>query len=612
MGVVWIVCSANIVAMKISDAAKREKLAHIMVARKFKKEGYKHKSVILGLDQYFIGPSKSEYGVVITKQALDKSGFLKGLSEIVAQDQEKKIPLEGFSLSQIKLVCDLLQTGQIKQNLSLSALIESSEVFNRFSIDNDSIKILFLEIQKATVREKKDIVNIIRELPEDLQRLFIVGEITDYLKRFIIKGKKKYCPVNSNFTNMANIQRLLFVDNATIIASFNEDGGNYESIGLWYDCDPSKTNYTSDYRSFGKDGNDKQWKEIAVSADGNKVITIGTTKFFLWDKIKTDEPVVMSFGSAEKCKKVAFNLRADRVVSVGSNNELWLWDITNPFAIVFTSLSSSTITNQSINAVVFSPDGTKIVSAGKELILWDINNPVNSKVIRTFNQEAQVVAISPDGNKIVSDGDGLALYDIKNVDNIISYSFMDNPVAMKSVIFSTDSDQVFSCYASPEGFGSYRDPVTIFTMWNIRNLVHGNKENLTFENLVIKEKSDIAVFSPQGNNLAIQDVTNYIFVVYGLFTDEEIKLIKDVGGWNIDDLLSLYKFLKSLPTIGFIQIEQLAKELSVLSSEIQSLLQKLFPVQRSRGWSLVSMFDIYPTSKIVDDETSFFKKYFKF
>jgi len=112
-------------------------------------------------------------------------------------------------------------------------------------------------------------------------------------------------------------------------------------------------------------------------------------------------------GHPNTVSKVAFSPDGSKIVSGswGAQNNLILWDITDPNNITHKSLAGHL---DDVYSVAFSPDGSKIVSgcwgAQNNLILWDITDPNNitHKSLAGHPGSVLSVAFSPDGSKIVS------------------------------------------------------------------------------------------------------------------------------------------------------------------------------------------------------------------
>src|SRR3990170_3989866 len=116
-------------------------------------------------------------------------------------------------------------------------------------------------------------------------------------------------------------------------------------------------------------------------------------------------------GHPNNVNTVALSPDGSKIASggLGQQNNLMLWDISNPGVITHQVLAGNP---DNVFSVAFSPDGSKIVSGclgqRSNLIVWDISNPgaITHQVLAGHPNAVFSVAFSPDGKMIVSGSNG--------------------------------------------------------------------------------------------------------------------------------------------------------------------------------------------------------------
>src|SRR5262249_29939403 len=104
---------------------------------------------------------------------------------------------------------------------------------------------------------------------------------------------------------------------------------------------------------------------------------------------------------------VAFQHRADRLVSLEVDGGIPVWDLRHPDRLpaIFTDSIARFSPNNGLVGyrlaypVAFSPDGERIAAGGPSLRLWDAKNPSARPVVIPFTGS---VAFSPDGTRLAS------------------------------------------------------------------------------------------------------------------------------------------------------------------------------------------------------------------
>ncbi len=269
---------------------------------------------------------------------------------------------------------------------------------------------------------------------------------------------------------------------------------------------------------------------VAFNYDGTKIVSGckgHQNNLILWDISNPHNIVYQTFvGHPSRVNSVAFNHDGTKIISGcdGNQNNLILWDISNPHNIVRRKLIGHP---RGVRAVAFSHDGTKIVSGcyvnQNNLILWDISNLQNitQKTLVGHPDDVYAVAFSHDDTKIVSGCKGhqnnLILWDISNPDNITPKTLAGHPDNVTAVAFSHyDTKIVSGCW----------DDKNNLILWDI-----SNPQNITQKPLVGHPDTVFTVaFSPDDtkivsgcdsdhNNLILWDISNPDNIVQQILID---------------------------------------------------------------------------------------------
>ena len=198
--------------------------------------------------------------------------------------------------------------------------------------------------------------------------------------------------------------------------------------------------------SFGEDSNANT---VTFSADGNRILT-GSSDYQrqfsaapkmtlkLWDastgKLLRDlddttehvESVATAPGGA---LAASYGYSSDRAVSSKSEGAIKLWDLGSGNLIRTIPVKDQYRYDQ----IVFSPDGTRVLSGGNEVKLWDT---ATGRLIRHFKAQGsfnggKYLAFSPDGKKVLVGGGQMLLWDAENGRVLHTFKDIDHagPVA---------------------------------------------------------------------------------------------------------------------------------------------------------------------------------------
>lgn len=194
----------------------------------------------------------------------------------------------------------------------------------------------------------------------------------------------------------------------------------------------------------------------AYSPDGRRIVSGAMDNTLkLWDA-KTGVAIITLAGHAENVLACAFSPDGARIVSASEDKTLKLWDAaTGAELATFTGHTGPAL------ACAFSPDGKRIVSGGGqtdfrnpadsfgELKLWDV---ATGKELATFaghTREVNACVFSPDGTQIVSASSHttMKLWDATTGKELASFASQSRYAAGSSAnacAFSPDGKQIVS------------------------------------------------------------------------------------------------------------------------------------------------------------------------
>jgi WD40 repeat protein len=146
---------------------------------------------------------------------------------------------------------------------------------------------------------------------------------------------------------------------------------------------------------------------VAFSPDGKQVLTGGAGSAQLWDPATAQ--IIREFGSNEEAvESVAFSVDGVRVATGSPTNVVRVWETeTGRLLLGFTTSST-----EHVSDLEFSPDGTRLLTAGdRGAQLWDL---ATGALLVEFGSPgwAAEAAFSPDGLRVLTAGGvGLRMWD---------------------------------------------------------------------------------------------------------------------------------------------------------------------------------------------------------
>ncbi|WP_353571438.1 hypothetical protein [Candidatus Albibeggiatoa sp. nov. BB20] len=152
------------------------------------------------------------------------------------------------------------------------------------------------------------------------------------------------------------------------------------------------------------EGHSKEVQLLSFTPDNQRLISVSEDNILKQWEIETGLEV-QNFSSQATITNIAVAPNSQQLLLV-KDGFLELQDLANSL------LWSQTLSDETINAITFSPDGSQILTAGNKLILRDT---VTGNVVKNFpiENEINLVSFLPNGQSFISaDNTGLILWDM--------------------------------------------------------------------------------------------------------------------------------------------------------------------------------------------------------
>ena len=229
-------------------------------------------------------------------------------------------------------------------------------------------------------------------------------------------------------------------------------------------------------------GHDAPVLTVAWSPDSNRIAS-GANSYDptvrVWNALDgttvyTYTHYVLSPGYNDAVESLAWSPGGMRIVTTGNTGDAHVWDASNGGNDTILELPS-TLSINTVNQVVWSPDGQRIAAACSGIdatdnnigtvLLWDAGNAkaLTSYTVQSLNPGINSVAWSPDSTRIAAAvGNTVQVLEVSNWHTIFTYPGNNNLVSQ--VAWSPDGTMIASCVRST---GSGEAPTV--QVWNASN-----------------------------------------------------------------------------------------------------------------------------------------------
>lgn len=182
---------------------------------------------------------------------------------------------------------------------------------------------------------------------------------------------------------------------------------------------------------------------VAFSPDGDTLVSGGGDDLIIiWD-LETGEPLYEPFTEhKENVFAVVFNSSGTLMASASGDSDIILWELERS--------RLPAVHTEDIQGLAFSPDGSLLASSGSDgqIVFWDVESgQISGTQIETEISVSSPLVFSPDGTVLVSYCDGLCLYDVVNREII------QNPRSFNKLYDSTLSISPDGSYLAAGGGG---------------------------------------------------------------------------------------------------------------------------------------------------------------
>ena len=284
---------------------------------------------------------------------------------------------------------------------------------------------------------------------------------------------------------------------------------------------------------------------VAFSPDGRTLVTgDGHGVVRLWET-RTGRLKQSISAHTNWAFSIAWSRDGNLFATGGGDDLVHLFDASNPAQPLRTFAGHS----GDVHAVVITPDGRSIVSAGddKQIITWDIGHRVAKRKWTAHSLQIPTRALSPDG-KILASGsrdDSIRLWNpqtgkrrdtlIGHHDDVMSVRFSPDGKTLASAsydqtvrlwdvatgkalrIFQGHTNRVFSVAFSPDGKRLASAGDSTVRVWDVNDGATLNVISLggaiSSDQGKIPENLSSVAFSPDGNSLAVASTTGLAFLL---------------------------------------------------------------------------------------------------
>jgi WD40 repeat protein len=257
--------------------------------------------------------------------------------------------------------------------------------------------------------------------------------------------------------------------------------------------------------------------DVKYSPDGSKVARQYNTfrNIAIWD-VASGRELVRFAGDSKGINNIVFSPNGKQITAfANSDSVIKIWDAQTGALI-------RSISQSNVQAIAFSPDGSRIASAFKgtgDVYGIKIWNTANGNEIRNITVNTAIihsVAYSPDGKQILtaSDDDTIRIWDSGNGQNIRTINV---ETRLRSAIFSPNGQQI-AAYSL-----NVRDRKYAIWLFNTAS----EKELIS---IPVRLYQSTFVYSPDGKSLlanVIDDNGNFVIKIFDPNTGRELRSLNN-------------------------------------------------------------------------------------
>jgi WD40 repeat protein/serine/threonine protein kinase len=193
-------------------------------------------------------------------------------------------------------------------------------------------------------------------------------------------------------------------------------------------------------------GNETRVVALAFSPDGGRLATGSTDNVLRIWNAASGQATATAGKRSVPITSLAFSADGARLVAGSADHAVSVWDGASVHRIFSATVAGS------IRVAVPSPDGKRIAGGGEgsgDIEVWDAGSGQLLAVLKGHSAAVDALAFSPDGSRIVSGSrdKSLRVWDAATYDPLLVMG--DHEEAIASVAFSPDGARIYS--ASPEG-----------------------------------------------------------------------------------------------------------------------------------------------------------------